>query len=207
MRWLIPRISGFQRHHPSVEVHLTTSLAALSFKENNYHVAIRAQHEAPGCISIPFIAETTVPVCHVDLVEDLRLRRPGDLTRSTLISYVTEIYSWDEWLAGAGASGLKPKGQLHFEQMYLAIQAAAEGLGVVLIPLFLAIDDIVAGRLCAPFGLLAARQRRFFAYAAETNPVIDSFFDWLRRGGRDTEHSIACWAEHHEKDGSPISAD
>jgi LysR family glycine cleavage system transcriptional activator len=200
MRWLIPRISGFQRHHPSVEVHLTTSLAPLNFTEDNYDIAIRAQHEAPGCLSIPFMAETTVPICHVDLAEDLRLRRPEDLSRCTLISYVTGIYSWDDWLSAAGKPGLSTKGHLRFEQMYLAMQAVAEGLGVALLPLFLAIDDIVGGRLCAPFGLLSARERQFCAYSADGNPVIDSFFEWLRRQGRDTEQSIACWAEHHDKD-------
>lgn len=196
MRWLIPRMSGFQRRHPDVEVRLTTSLAPINFQEHAYDIAIRGAHEPlPGCVSMPFMTEIIVPVCHSDLLEGGKLRTPRDLAAHTLINYVTEPYTWDEWLGAAGVPEIKPLSQLKFEQMYFALQAAAEGLGVVLVPLFLAVDDIVAGRLCTPFGSLAAKLRRYFAYASHGNPVIESFYEWLRREGRDTEQSIAGWAD------------
>jgi LysR family glycine cleavage system transcriptional activator len=77
--------------------------------------------------------------------------------------------------------------------MYFALQAAAEGLGVVLVPLFLVADDIIAGRLCAPFGLLGARQRRYYAnapIASQESSVIQGFCEWLVKEGEDTEKSI-----------------
>ena len=161
MRWLIPRLSGFQRRRPGVEVRMTTSLAPVRFEADGYDVAIRgAQAPLAGCVSVPFMTELIVPVCHTDLAEKGRLREPRDLAAQTLISYGTEPYSWPDWLAAAGAGELRPAGALRFEQMYFALQAAAEGLGVVLVPVFLAIDDIIAGRLCAPFGARAARRRR-----------------------------------------------
>ena len=89
---------------------------------------------------------------------------------------------------------LKPVGLLKLEQMYFALQAASEGLGVVLVPLFLAIDDILAGRLCTPFGLRHARHRRYFANSAGRGPVIDSFHEWLKREGQATERSISDWS-------------
>jgi LysR family glycine cleavage system transcriptional activator len=196
MRWLIARMSGFQRKRPDVEVRLTTSLAPINFQEHAYDIAIRGAHEPlQGCVSTPFMTELIVPVCHSDLLESGRLRAPQDLSGQTLINYVTEPYAWDDWLAAAGVPELKPLGQLKFEQMYFALQAAAEGLGIVLVPLFLAIDDILAGRLCTPFGTLAAMHRRYFAYADHGNPVIDSFYEWLLHEGRDTEKSIANWAD------------
>jgi LysR family glycine cleavage system transcriptional activator len=82
---------------------------------------------------------------------------------------------------------------LQFEQMYFALQAAAEGLGLVLVPLFLVADDIIAGRLCAPFGMTAARKRQYFANALlnpTPDPVVDTFYEWLLKEGRDTEQSI-----------------
>jgi LysR family glycine cleavage system transcriptional activator len=77
--------------------------------------------------------------------------------------------------------------------MFFALQAAAEGLGVVLVPLFLVADDIIAGRLCAPFGLTGARKRQYFANTtatAHSNPAMVSFVEWLQREGHDTEQSI-----------------
>lgn len=196
MRWLIARMSGFQRKRPDVEIRLTTSLAPINFHEHGYDIAIRGAHEPiQGCVSVPFMTEVIVPLCHSDLLECGRLRQPEDLSRQTLIGYVTEPYPWSEWLAQAGVPELKPVAHLKFEQMYFALQAASEGLGVVLVPLFLAIDEIIAGRLCAPFGARGAWYRTYFACSSSSNPVIDAFDDWLLKEGRDTERSIKAWAE------------
>ncbi len=174
---------------------MTTSLAPVRFEEDGYDIAIRgAQVPLAGCVSVPFMTELIVPVCHADLAEKGRLREPRDLAAQTLISYGTEPYSWHDWLAAAGLGELRPAGALRFEQMYFALQAAAEGLGVVLVPVFLAIDDIIAGRLCAPFRALAARRRRYYANAAHRTPAVDAFIEWLVREGRDTEQAMEAWA-------------
>ncbi len=141
------------------------------------------------------MTELIVPVCHVDVAEKMPVSKPADLARHTLISYNTEPYSWNEWLTKAGEPKLKPAGTLSFEQMYFALQAAESGLGLVLVPLFLAIDDILAGRLCTPFGLQHAMERRYYANAATNNPVIRQFHEWLKREGKATEHSILVWGE------------
>lgn len=195
MRWLIPRMSGFQRRRPGVEVRMTTSLAPVRFEAGGYDIAIRgAQAPLADCVSLPFMTELILPVCHADLMQGGRLRQPGDLAAQTLISYATEPYAWPDWLAAAGTPDLQPAGTLRFEQMYFALQAAAEGLGVVLVPVFLAIDDIIAGRLCAPFGARAARQRRYYANAARRTPAVAAFIDWLVGEGRDTELAMEAWA-------------
>ena len=59
------------------------------------------------------------------------------------------------------------------------------------------VDDIVSGRLCAPFGPLAAMQRTYYANTAPgaaRNPIVEGFCEWLLREGRDTEESINSWA-------------
>ncbi|MDB5799051.1 MAG: LysR family transcriptional regulator [Paucimonas sp.] len=199
MRWLIARMAGFQRKHPDVEIRLTTSLAPVNFQEHGYDVAIRgAQAPLEGCSSLPFMTEIIAPVCHVDLLGGARALEPADLERQALISYATEPYAWRDWLAELGHEDLRPASTLQFEQMFFALQAAQEGLGIVLVPLFLAIDDILAGRLCAPFGLQGARKRSYYANFSTSSasyPVVRGFYEWLMREGHDTEQSILSWAE------------
>jgi LysR family transcriptional regulator, glycine cleavage system transcriptional activator len=194
MRWLIPRISSYQRKRSDVEIKFTTSIAPVNFAERSYDIAIRAGDQPlAGLRSIPFMTETIVPICHPDLMERGRLQSPADLAKHTLINYDTEPLTWPDWLAAASVPSLHPENQLRFEQMYFALQAAAEGLGVVLVPLFLVADDIIAGKLCAPFGMLAARQRRYYAnspLSLPNSPVIDSFNEWLMTAGQETEKSI-----------------
>ncbi len=199
MRWLIARMASFQRRHPEVEIRLTTSLAPVNFQEHGYDVAIRGAH-APleGCSSLPFMTEITAAVCHPDLLGGVKLMRPADLERQALISYATEPFSWRDWLTEVGQPDLRPASTLKFEQMYFALQAAQEGLGFVLVPLFLAIDDILAGRLCAPFGMLGASRRNYYANFSTSSanyPVVRGFYEWLVREGHDTEESILAWAQ------------
>ena len=199
MRWLIPRMSLFQRRHPDVEIRLTTATAPVNFVEGSYDTAIRGSiAPLPGCRSIPFMTEIIVPVCHCDLRERQRLDSLDDLAHHTLISYTTEPVGWDEWLRHSGAAGMRAANSLHFEQMYFALQAATEGLGVVLVPLFLVIDDVLAGRLCLPLGLQSARRRTYYANtpaATPLTPALSAFQQWLQQEGRDTERSIADWIE------------
>lgn len=197
MRWLIPRMSAFQHKHADVEIRVTTSLAPVNFRENSYDVAIRGQ-QAPLAdnSSVSFMTEIITPVCHVDLLDGLCSGKPQDLRGQTLISYGTEPYAWADWLETAGVPRLRPANTLHFEQMYFALQAASEGLGIVLVPLFLVIDDVVAGRLCLPFGLRAAKRRTYFANfdsGAQSGSVVREFCAWLQQEGRDTEQSAADW--------------
>jgi LysR family glycine cleavage system transcriptional activator len=149
-----------------------------------------------GMRSIPFMTEIIMPVCHSELRERLRLETVDDLAKHTLISYATEPVRWDDWLREAGAGELRAANSLHFEQMYFALQAATEGLGVVLVPLFLVIDDVLAGRLCLPLGLRAARRRTYYANTPATHPLtpaLTAFQDWLQQEGQATERSIADW--------------
>jgi len=194
MRWLIPRISAFQRKHTGVEVKLTTSTAAVNFEESSYDIAIRGAHQSlPGVVSVPFMTETIVPICHPDLLEGGRLKTPADLSQHTLISYNTEPVTWTDWWRLLDTPQPAPVNTLQFEQMYLALQAAAEGLGVVLVPLFLVADDIISDQLCAPFGMSLAHQRQYFANSAASlnpSPVIENFREWLLKEGQDTERSI-----------------
>jgi len=207
MRWLIPRLSTYQRKRPGVEVRLTTSIAPVHFQENKYDIAIRGALEPmTGCDSVPFMTETIVPVCHADFVETGGLHSPADLARHTLIRYTTEPYPWSTWFEAAGIQKTAGVGTLHFEQMYFALQAASEGLGVVLVPLFLVADDIVAGKLCAPFGLHGAMHRHYYANtspASAHKAMIAEFRAWLVEEGRSTERAITLWAQETLKQVDP----
>jgi len=194
LRWLIPRISSFQKKIDQIEIKLTTSIELVDFSSGEYDLAIRGATSAmQNHVSIPFMTETIVPVCHPDLIEKGNLEKIQDLAKQTLISYDTEPYAWKDWLQDIRFSHVKPANQLQFEQMYFALQAAAEGLGIVLVPLFLVADEVIAGKLVLPFGLLGARNRRYYLNSPlqiPQNPVVEKFSQWLAQEGRDTEKSI-----------------
>lgn len=196
MRWLIPRLSVYQRRRPGIELRVLTSRAPVNFSGNAYDVALRGALEPPpGCVAVPLMTESILPICHVDLVE--RLQSPEDLSRHTLITYATEPYSWTDWLHATGKPDQRAGAVLRFEELFFALQAASEGLGIALVPLFLVIDDLIAGRLAAPFGSLGVRKRNYFAcYQAEPagTTTLAEFCAWLQAECRDTEQLMADWA-------------
>lgn len=190
LRWLIPRLSSFQRRHLGIDVRLTTSVAPIDFSKSEYDIAIRGADEPiSDTTSRPFLTESILPVCHPDILPKLPLTGPEDLARHTLLTYSTEPYRWQDWFREIHAEEVKPAGTLNFEQMYFALQAALEGLGIALIPYFMVADDIAAGRLCTPLGALGVRTRRYYAnLAPNAVPGLaqNLFCDWLEQEGRET---------------------
>ncbi|WP_170942103.1 LysR substrate-binding domain-containing protein [Noviherbaspirillum denitrificans] len=190
LRWLIPRLATFQRKNLGVKLRLTTSVAPVDFSRGEYTVAIRGAVEPmPGIYSCAFLTERILPVCHPDLMEKFQFSSPEDLANQTLLSYSTEPYSWHDWFATVGAPDVRPAAMLNFEQMYFALQAAEEGLGLALIPYFMVVDEVAAGRLCTPFGVLGMRTRKYFANVkpgSTPNSAIDAFCNWLMQEGENT---------------------
>ena len=190
LRWLIPRISTFQRRHLGIDVRLTTSVSPVDFSKEEYLIAIRGADEPlAGISSRPFLTESILPVCHPDILQKLPLTVAADLEQHTLLTYSTEPYRWQDWFREVHAESVKPAGTLNFEQMYFALQAALEGLGVALIPYFMVADDIAAGRLCTPLGSLGVRTRQYYAnLAPNALPSLaqNAFCDWLEQEGRET---------------------
>lgn len=199
MRWLIGRISAFQRKRPDVELRLTTSLGPVNANDLGSDVAIRGEQPAmPGWQSIHFMTELIAPVCHVDLLARDELKTPDDLLKHTLITYLTEPYDWRQWLLSAGGEMSSNQTMLRFEQMYFALHATQERMGVGLFPLFLVIDELVENRLCLPFGPLGLRKRAYSALfrddVKDWNAISD-FCSWLTEAGRETEQVTKAWAE------------
>lgn len=199
MRWLLGRISTFQRKRPDVELRLTTSLGQVNAKDLSSDIAIRGEQPAmPGWQSIHFMTELIAPVCHSDLLERGQLKTPDDLIKHTLITYLTEPYDWRQWLLSAGGEMSSNQTMLRFEQMYFALQATQERMGVGLYPLFLVIDDLVENKLCLPFGPLGLRKRSYSALfrddVKDWNAISD-FCAWLTEAGRETEQVTKAWAQ------------
>jgi LysR family transcriptional regulator, glycine cleavage system transcriptional activator len=197
MRWLMARISAFQRKWTGAELRLTASLAPVDFTDNGYDVAIRGESKSlAGVERVPFMTEYIAPVCHPDLLKPRPLQKPEDVGQHTLINYLTEPYGWAQWFERIGHPAPTKPDVLHFEQMYFALQAAQERLGIALVPLFLVIDDLASGRLCVPFGALGVRKRTYYAqFRADSHAskAIANFCTWLQDAGHETEQSTLAW--------------
>jgi len=190
MRWLIPLLPEFQRDHPAVELRIVTASTPAEQFRMDVDAVISGPSRQPGWAGKRFLGEARLPMLSPDLMKECPLRAPPDLARHTLLHAATLRQAWPRWLAAAAVPDLKPARAQVFEHFYFAIQAALEGLGVVMGPLALVADELREGRLLAPIREPALRGRGYFVYAPQTSsdaPAVAVFRKWLMRAGSRAE--------------------
>jgi LysR family glycine cleavage system transcriptional activator len=184
-KWLVTRVAAFQDANPGIEVRITTSPHLVDFRREEVDMAVRYGHGSwPGLRARWLMAEDIFPVCSPALLQDgKRLRQPADLVHQTLLHATASREDWQLWLTAAGLPiSIAARRGLSFDQSFMAIQAAVEGLGVALGRTRFVEADIAAGRLVVPFDVVLPADAGFYIVAPEETadtPKIALFHDWL----------------------------
>ena len=190
-RWLVPRLSGFRRQFPDIDMRIDISDTLADFGREEIDVAIRFGKGAwSGLRSDRLFDEDVFPICSPVLLEGpVPLHEPNDLEHFTLIHLDWHAQDdmwpdWRMWLLAAKADRPDPTRGLHFSQTMMALQAAVDGQGVALGNTSLVGDDLAAGRLVRPFDLSLKIAPDFAYYlVAPRNradrPMIKAFREWI----------------------------
>jgi LysR family transcriptional regulator, glycine cleavage system transcriptional activator len=184
-KWLLPRVGTFQEAHPGIEVRLTASTHLVDFRREEVDMAVRyGRGHWPGLRADWLMAEDIFPVCSPALLAGRKpLRRPEDLAEHTLLHATISREDWQLWLTAAGLpTAIASKRGLSFDQSFMAIEAAVDGLGVALGRTPVVEADIAAGRLVIPFDLALPAEAGYYIVAPEEtaqSPKITLFRDWL----------------------------
>ena len=187
--WLIPRLAGFTRTHPDVEVKIIAETRVQDLERDGIDIAIR--HGPPslaGPNAMRLFGEKVFPVCSPKLLKKIPLREPADLKHHCLLQYSDPEgrhpwLSWKSWLEVAGIADLRPASALSFSGYDQIIPAAVAGHGVALGRSPLLKDLLAAKELIAPFKSSADPARAYFAIIsrnAEGRPEVSDFVAWLR---------------------------
>ncbi|KMO14087.1 LysR substrate-binding domain-containing protein [Methylobacterium indicum] len=182
MRWLVPRLSGFYRERPTVEVRLSMTSARaprddgadlmLSWDRLARPIRDEARAIRLGDVAFGIVCAPAYPVRAED----------GRLFAETRIRHEHTPHSWPAWEAATGRA-LAAARDIAFPHNGLCIEAALSGLGVALVEQMLVRDDLAAGRLVAPAGFHRF-ENGFAALPAPDRPLSPeaaAFIEWLRR--------------------------
>lgn len=183
-RWLMPRLPAFLAAHRRIVVNFhnyTTRPTPLDFAAEDVDAAIMLEESArPGIATHRLIADSRVPVCAPALAAGLS--RPADLARQTLLQHSTRPRGWADWFAMMGLDGIDGFRGPRFHHHAMVAEAAAQGMGVALMPRFLVGEEIARGRLLVPFDqALDSGEHYVLAYpeASADLPALRLFRDWL----------------------------
>jgi|SoiMethySBSTD1v2_1073268.scaffolds.fasta_scaffold33405_2 LysR family transcriptional regulator, glycine cleavage system transcriptional activator len=183
-RWLIPRLPDFMAAHPSITLHLSTQLpGTLDFVSAGLDAAIHFGEPAyPGATVHLLRRDEIIPAASPNLLSRIAIRTIADLRKVTLIAQRSRRAAWSDWLAAHGASLDKDHPQIELEQFNMVFQAAIAGLGVAIVPTFLARQDFASGALVPLFDpLVNERRGDYLAYPDDraSYPPVVLFRDWL----------------------------
>jgi len=187
--WLVGRIGKFKALHPEIDVLLDANPIEDTLESRATDALIRwGAGDFPGLATTLLFKEDVFPVCSPDIVSgDNPLRTPEDLKGRTLLhlEWSPDYPSWPTWpgwLKAAGARDVEARHGIWFNNMAMAIRAAAQGQGVALGSLAIVADEIAAGRLIAPFSMSVHTPFGYYFLCrpedAET-PRIKAFRDFL----------------------------
>lgn len=181
-RWLVPRLGRFTLAHPGITLNLATRLKPFSFAAESFDAAIHfgagtwrdASHlklfdeRLTACIAPALLAAH--PVDTVD-----------DMAGLPLLQIETRPDAWAFWFAAQGGAGPEGGGML-FDQFAPMIQSAVAGLGVALLPDYLAAPELAEGRLVPVLRPSVEGSGAYWLVWPEdraTHPPLLAFRAWL----------------------------
>ncbi|WP_296714737.1 LysR family transcriptional regulator [Rhodoblastus sp.] len=150
IRHLGPIIDAFLLQHPEVSVDLTLDDRVINIVDEGYDVAIRIRNLADSSLTARRLAPARMVVCASPSYLESRGRpdQPQDLTRHDCLvyDYLARQNVWSFVREGVNAD-IRVSGRLHSNNGDVLVQAAADGLGVMLAPTFIAHEALRSGAL------------------------------------------------------------
>jgi LysR family glycine cleavage system transcriptional activator len=187
--WLVGRIGRFKTLHPDIDVLLDAGGGQADFARANVDAAIHwGKGDFPGLVATLLFTEDVFPVCAPALTRGAHaISRPQDLAHATLLhlEWNADFSMWPDWqvwLSAAGVHNVDTNRGVWFNQMSMALHAAAQGQGIALTTRAIAADEIDAGRLVAPFDTSVHTPFGYYFLCRpdrSATPKIVAFRSWL----------------------------
>lgn len=180
--WLAPRLPDFLGQHPGVTLNLGTQLRPFDFAESGHDAAIHyGQDNWPHATHRRLFDEQVIAVCSPAFLAAHPIATAADLLTLPLLQLESRPDEWRIWFAHHGAKGTPPRGMV-FDQFATVMQAAVHGVGIALLPAFLAGPALQDGRLAPAHGPAVPGTGSYWLVwpaARGLSPPLTAFASWL----------------------------
>ena len=182
--WLLPRLSGFAQAWPDISLNLSAAHTHSDFGLGQADLDIRyGVPNWPHLVVEPLFEEHILPLASPAFIRRHRLKRPEQLLVVPLIQSNVNVVQWTDWFAAHADKRAPERFSLRFDRAVMAMDAAAQGLGVALESATLAAGLIKEGRLRPVLGLnkFVRAKAHFAVYPARhaKRPAVEAFLSWL----------------------------
>lgn len=182
-KWLVPRLGVFERDHPDIDLQVLASEGLADFRLDGIDLAVRQGRPPFGDdLETKLLSRLDLlAVCSPEYARNADpIHRLDDFTAHRLIQ--DGHNHWDRLLEGAGST--TPCRKMRFNQAALAMDAAANGQGIALVPRLLALADMKRGKLVALWSDTQKLQHGYYIVSPNNRKhkaIIDRVTGWLLR--------------------------
>ena len=184
MKWLIPRLSGFQALVPDAQVQLSTlGRAQIERADLDNDVVLRHQPlQRPHLVSVHCLHDYLIPVASPRYIQSHRLYRHADCLGHPLLQVRGHMTAWPQWFEQAGVQVPPELPGPVFDHHFLSLQAAMNDLGLAMAPWCLLQEDVQADRLRPLFAQPRLHDYGLYASYRAEGPALalaTQFVQWL----------------------------
>ena len=194
-RWLIPRLPALSALHPELTVHIETRTRPFLFADTAFDAALYAGTPEQvanwaGTRALRLLTEDMVPVYSPALAKALALRRPltpQAIATLPLLQQSTRPTAWRQWFEAAGVAAPMALSGPRYELFSMTAAAAAQGLGLALVPSLLVEAELARGELVVACDQMLPGDRAYYLVQPERGderPALGWFKAWLREAVR-----------------------
>jgi LysR family transcriptional regulator, glycine cleavage system transcriptional activator len=146
--WLIPRLSAFTRRHPEIVLNVATRVGPADFAAHRLDASLEfGDGQRPGMVCDFVLPLELQPYASPGWIRKFGAKLGEATPRTALIHHSTGIEAWAEWFRHAGISAEPRREGPVYDLMWMAMNAAANDLGAVLLPPYMSQDAVATRRL------------------------------------------------------------
>lgn len=182
--WLLPRLAAFNRQHRDIEIWLDTSERLIDFDRQEVEFVVGRLRSVGGDRTEEPMFDDYLGPCLAAHRATQRPLRIEELSGLTLV-HDERRENWLVWLRAVGARTVDANAGPRFSDPGLALDAVHDGCGIALVSDVLATNELLSGRLVAPFDQWIAVPHEYrFAYPLRLarDDAVLAFAAYLRAG-------------------------
>lgn len=185
VRHLAPLLPEFMRRYPELKVDITLNDRFVDLVEEGHDLAVRIAHLPDSSLIARKLADSRRVVCASPdyWARNGRPSKPADLATHNCFEY-SYLATRGEWRfrGPEGPVSVRVQGTLSANNGDFSRVAAVGGLGVTLVPVFMACDDLRAGRLepaLEDFEMEPQGVHAVYPHSRHLSAKVRAFVDYL----------------------------
>jgi len=146
--WLIPRLASFTREHPEIVLNVATRIGPADFAARGIDASLEFGDGQRAGMDCDFVMPLELqPYASPGWIRKFGAKLGPATPKTALINHSTGREAWSEWFRHAGIAADPGREGPTYDLMWMAMNAAANDLGAVLLPPYMSGDAVATRRL------------------------------------------------------------